>query len=601
MRSPRDMDIVQIDISNKCGRKCSNCTRLIAHQPRREDMALESFERAVKSMEGWNAPNRLIGVIGGEPTLHPDFERISRRFAELWGAPTTSNGRQPIADLNSFATERLFDRSTGRGLWTSLGEGFYRHYETIMEVYGHWNTNTHESGGRHQALLITREDYIAQTGLSQERWLHNRDNCWVQRMWSATINDRGAYFCEVAGSIDRLFFEGAHAWPVESGWWERKPEDFGSQLELCDYCGLAQPGPSQLDALDRDIISKQHHALLTKAGSPAIRKGQFEIFDPDYHNENRKISTQDSYVGEGRRVGLGNTSILPRRLSCVVVSVNYGDELEKTLPENISLFDEMVVVTTPEDVKTRAVAEKYGAKIALSRRCYDDDHVFNKGRMLNDGLAVLEQPDWIVFTDADIFMSQRLRAFVLNHALNPGCLYYTMRGELREITGQPSWMNAQPNGYFQLFNPKAAALAHLSWPQIVNENFCSAGSVDSWFTQQWPTDKLIVIEDVRAMHLSSESYTQNWNGKQNPVGKWVQFGIYTSFGGFSQVLAVDHMPDELKMTDTLFGESVVINEKDIGKYMHIDTKKNLLFQGKNIGWRHVHIACFLTEDLVFKG
>lgn len=599
MRSPRDMDIVQIDISNKCGLKCSNCTRLIAHQPRREDMALDRFEQAVTSMEGWNGPNKVIGVIGGEPTLHPDFERISRRFAELWGGPTTSNGRQPIADVNAFATQRLFDRSTGRGLWTSLGEGFYRHYETIMDVYGHWNTNTHETGGRHQALLISRDDYIAQTGLSQDQWLSNRDNCWVQRMWSATINDRGAYFCEVAGSIDRLLFEGRHAWPVENGWWERKPEEFGAQLDLCNYCGLAQPGPSQLDALDRDIISKQHHALLAKAGSPAIRKGQFEIFDPAYHNENRQVSTQDSYVGEGRRVGVGNVSVLPRRLSCVLVSVNYGDELEKTLPENIHLFDEMVVVTTPEDTLTQAVAERYGAKIVLSRRCYDGDHVFNKGRLLNDGLAALERPDWIVLTDADVFMNQRLRAFVLNHALNPGCLYFTRRSENSDIQHQPSWMNAQPNGYFQLFNPKAAALAHRSWPYLVSENFCSASSVDSWFCQQWPDDKQIAIDEIGVCHLSSQTYTQNWNGKQSLVGKWVQFGVYTAHKGFQQLLRVDHMPEEIMLTDTLYGESIVIRPENIGEYLYLGPS-GLYFQGKELAWRHIHVAVHMTEDLVFR-
>ena len=31
MRSPAEMDIVQIDISTKCHLACSNCTRLIPH------------------------------------------------------------------------------------------------------------------------------------------------------------------------------------------------------------------------------------------------------------------------------------------------------------------------------------------------------------------------------------------------------------------------------------------------------------------------------------------------------------------------------------------------------------------------------------------
>ena len=80
MRSPADMDIVQIDISTKCHLKCSNCTRLIPHQTQRADMELETFERAVQSMEGWNGPNKLIGIIAGEPTLHANFEQISLRF-----------------------------------------------------------------------------------------------------------------------------------------------------------------------------------------------------------------------------------------------------------------------------------------------------------------------------------------------------------------------------------------------------------------------------------------------------------------------------------------------------------------------------------------
>lgn len=56
MRSPAEMDIIQIDISTKCHLRCSNCTRLTAHQPKREDMPLKTFERAVKSMQGWQIP-----------------------------------------------------------------------------------------------------------------------------------------------------------------------------------------------------------------------------------------------------------------------------------------------------------------------------------------------------------------------------------------------------------------------------------------------------------------------------------------------------------------------------------------------------------------
>ena len=77
MRSPKDMDIVQVDISTKCHLKCSNCTRLIPHQPKREDMELETFERAVKSMDGWDRPNRRRGVAAAPPWAPDSSARIA--------------------------------------------------------------------------------------------------------------------------------------------------------------------------------------------------------------------------------------------------------------------------------------------------------------------------------------------------------------------------------------------------------------------------------------------------------------------------------------------------------------------------------------------
>ena len=590
MRSPADMDIVQIDISTKCHLKCSNCTRLIPHQPSRDDMKLETFERAVKSMDGWDGPNKVIGVIAGEPTLHSEFEQISRRFSELWGGPLTGNGKLPIKDFNRFAIERLFDRSTGRGLWTSLGQGFYKHYETIMEVYGHWNTNTHEIGGQHQALLVSRDDYCKTTGMSSEQWEKNRDNCWVQGMWSATINDKGAYFCEVAGAIDRLYFNGKHAWPVEHGWWQRKPEDFKDQLDLCNWCGLAQPGPSQLDVLERDIISEQHVKKLSEVGSPAVKKGKYELYDGVLHTQKRAVETRDNYVGqEGRRVGIGNPSSKPKKLSGVLVCVGYSSYLEQTLPKNVKLFDELIVVTSPEDTKTQELVKQHGAKLVISNRCYDDEHSFNKGRMLNDGLAALSDPDWVILTDADITLNPDTRKFIMGHSLNPGCLYFTARQDHAPVANQHAKVNMEPNGYFQLFNPKSIAIRG-RWPAPVSEEFCSAGGVDTWFCQQWPGDKRVAVPELAVDHFPSKSIGENWNGvgQTDYAGKWRQLGILTT-RGFSTFLQMTQLPDTVKLTDTLYGQSKVISTADVNDYVKI-VPTGLEFLGKPLGQSHIHVA-----------
>ena len=589
MRSPVDMDIVQIDISTKCHLKCSNCTRLIPHQPKRDDMGLEKFERAVKSMEGWYKPGYVLGVIAGEPTLHSEFEQISMRFAELWGDPKpTGNGKFPIEDFNDMAMARLADRSNGRGLWTSLGAGFNRHYETIMDVYGFWNVNTHESAGRHQALLVSRKDYQEATGISDDAWIQNRDNCWVQKLWSATINDKGAYFCEVAATIDRLYFDGKHAWPVENGWWQRKPEDFKDQLDLCNYCGLAQPGPAQIDMLERDIISEENIQMLTKAGSPVMKKGNYEKFDARYHTERRNPTTKANYIDDPRRVGIGHRSTKPSKLSGVTVSVNYADQLSETLPKNIALFDQFVVVTTAEDLATQAVAKEHGAKLVISNRCYDEDHAFNKGRMVNDGLAALDNPDWVVVTDADIILNKGTRDFVLSHSINPGCLHFTKR---MDSGSEPSMIaNTAPYGYFQMFNPRAKAVRN-AWPKVMSEEFCSAGGADDMFWRQWPTEKLVFVPQLEVVHLSNNKFAQNWNGVKDKTGagKWRQMGFITREHGIVTLGELTTLPDTIKLTDMRYGQSAVIASKDLGTNVAL-AEKSLVFLGKDLGNCPIHVA-----------
>ena len=363
---------------------------------------------------------------------------------------------------------------------------------------------------------------------------------------------RPLHFCEVAATIDRLYFDGKHAWGVESGWWQRKPSDFNDQLELCNYCGLAQPGPAQIDMLERDIISKENIAKLAEAGSPAVKRGKYEKFDRELHLERRNPTTKTNYIDDGRRVGIGHRSTKPDRLSGVVVCVNYAGQLAETLPKNIALFDQFAVVTTAEDLATQDLAKRHGAKLVISNRCYDDGHAFNKGRMLNDGLAALDSPDWVLVTDADIVLNPGLRDYVLGHSLNPGCLHFTARRDKDRDTSPNGQANAAPCGYFQLFNARAKAIRS-KWPAVMGEEFCSAGGVDDLFWQQWPFEKLVYVPELQVEHISNNSkFAENWNGVQQArggSGKWLQLGFLTK-DGFATFLEMQQLPETLKLTET---------------------------------------------------
>lgn len=617
MRSPANMDILQIDVHNKCFLACSNCTRLIAHQPKKWEMDVPTFTKAVESLQDWYVQGKVAGMIAGEPTLHSQFENLCHAFADNFGGPKTTHGRKPIADFNAFAVQRLHDRSNGRGLWTSFGPGYYRHYEVIQDVFSHLNPNDHTAGGKHQSLLINRKDYCEQTGTSDDEWLRKRDACWVQNSWSGSINDKGAYPCEVMAAIDRLYYDGTHAWKVEPGWWKRKPEDFGDMLDLCNHCALAQIGPSQVDTVERDIISTTEVENLTRIGSPAVKRGQYDLYQIELHDEKRQVTTKDSYAGDWR-VGAENRSMFPKKLTLVVVCVGRAEHLRKTLNHNAALVDEMIIVSHPDDTETTRMF--HGAithpkiRVIRSPRCFDDHHAFNKGKMLNDGIAAIEKPDWIILSDADIFLNPETLKYIKSHALNPGVLYGTTRLDLvndaevtlfeklgmlpeRRLHGK---IDEQPNGFLQLFHPRAFAIRD-RFPKVMAETFCSAGGVDSCFLQQWPADKRVQIPELAVAHIHhGEKLGDGWNGKDRPTvghssGRWEQCGViqmsenpaltgYLGFGG------VPLWPTALyRCTETMTGESIELKfgMEDVPITI---TTKGILFNGRNIGKHHVHVA-----------
>lgn len=624
MRSPAEMDIIQIDIHNKCHLSCTHCTRLIAHQSKKWEMDLPTFEAAVKSMDGWYKPGYVLGIIAGEPTLHSQFAELSRLFAGIFGGPTNRHGRKPIRDFNAWAQERLFDRTSGRGLWTSLGARFYDHMEVIMDTYDHFNVNTHEAGGLHQAMLIHRDDYCEQTGTSIDQWEERTDNCWVQRLWSASINDKGAYPCEVMASIDRLYFDGAHAWKVEKDWWKRTPAEFGAMRELCNYCSLAQVGPSRVDSVERDIVSPKNLIQLELAGSPAVKRGEFDLYDPAVHDEQRLVQTKDNYVKDFR-VAPDHASVKPKSVACVVTCVGRAHHLAQTLPRNVPHVDEMIVVTTSYDEDTQAVvraAQAKGATVAgnrgnirlvISDACHDGYDSFNKGKLTNAGLRTITKPDWIILTDADVFLSHETGGFLKEYVLNPGVLYGTFRSNLHDanevrqyVAGSlvpapsKSVVDAEPNGYFHLFNRRASAISS-RWPAVMSEAFCSAGGIDSWFMQQWPRDKLCMVGPLGVAHIAhGDKLGADWNAPAmgEGVGQWRQWGMLTAKGVYALGGLTWSKPIKLRLTDTRRGEQwtgVIGDGKIPDDVVKGDGKGDLVFLGKPLHGAHVHVAAWTGE------
>ena len=256
MRNICEMNIVQIDVTNMCDRSCSNCTRFCGHYRPTKIYFMESdyYEKAVISLKEFPG---IVGMIGGEPTLHP-------RFAEL-------------CEILRYHIKN----KKQRGLWSNTGRKFREYKDIIHDTFGFFNLNDHVSHDIfHTPILVASEDMIKDGRLTEEEWQNYTDSCWVQTTWSATINPKGAYFCEVAGMLDYLF-DGTIGWDIdrEPEWWKKEVPRYAEQIAwACRKCGCQLPLRPRRSSDEIDTVSRSNLERLIAAGSPKIKAGKYELF-----------------------------------------------------------------------------------------------------------------------------------------------------------------------------------------------------------------------------------------------------------------------------------------------------------------------------------
>lgn len=247
MRSIFDMDTVQIELTNYCIHSCSNCSRFCSHFYNPYFMSFDQFTDAMDSMVGY--PN-MTGFMGGEPLLHPEFEKFC-----------------------DYALKRIPKEQLG--LWSCFPKGFEKYREVICRTFGNLFLNDHSRPDiYHCPVLVGAEEMIPHRG----RMFLLINQCWLQNNWSASINPQGAFFCEVAAAMS-LLFNGNSGWKVEAEWWMRTPKDFKDQIEeYCPKCGCAMPLHRRSSVDGRDDISPGNLKRL-KGKSLKIERGEYVVSD----------------------------------------------------------------------------------------------------------------------------------------------------------------------------------------------------------------------------------------------------------------------------------------------------------------------------------
>lgn len=177
-----NLNKIEIDITYECNLKCAACNRSCTQMPTDERIEFSDIKRFVYESVQLDKKWELINILGGEPTLHPDFEQIIRFIYEeyiLSHSPFTI--LQIVSNGFTAQTRELLERIKNKNIVID-----YNSFKTNnqIEYFSPFNDAPIDDENFRDA------DYI--------------QGCWVTSYCGIGLNSYGYYACSVCGGIDRI-------------------------------------------------------------------------------------------------------------------------------------------------------------------------------------------------------------------------------------------------------------------------------------------------------------------------------------------------------------------------------------------------------------
>lgn len=204
-------------------------------------------------------------------------------------------------------------------------------------------------------------------------------------------------------------------------------------------------------------------------------------------------------------------------MRAITVCVDFSDVLALTLCRNAPHFDQVVVVSAPDDRETAAVvASVPNAELFTTDAFYRDGAVFNKGAAMELGLDHLgrHRDEWLCIFDADTLMPGNLLDRIAG--LPPGNIYSPRRRLLADPSqwhegiswrSLPTARDEECAGYFQLFHSRDPVLRETPW---YGTDWRHAGGCDSDLAARWSMRRRIRLK-WHVLHFGVDG--QNWCGR----------------------------------------------------------------------------------------
>jgi hypothetical protein len=309
--------VIQIWVTRACDKSCFGCTQGSNLGGRLEFMPPTLFEQAVISLKGYFG---VVGVFGGNPALHPQFEEICHILQDH--IPREQRGiwsNNPMTLANAMTMRQTFDPSVSN---LNVHQDA-KAYDMFKQGWPECSPVGLTRDSRHSPPYVALKDVIDDEG---KRWELISD-CDINKHWSAMIGvfrgELRAWFCEIAGAQAMLHQDepnypdtGRELWfypeenlngeiklgGIELPWWTHSMASFRQQVRKhCHDCGIPLRGYGELanarNEEGREQVSKTHEGVYKPK-----RKGRaVELVTLPSQLEPGKIDKVIDYLGNAKR------------------------------------------------------------------------------------------------------------------------------------------------------------------------------------------------------------------------------------------------------------------------------------------------------------
>ncbi len=205
---------IEIDITYECNLKCLGCNRSCTQAPTKESIKVSDIKKFITASINDNKQWQRINILGGEPTLHPNFKEIIDLIYNEYILKYSPNTILKIVSNGFEEQSRL------------LCDEIRKRYKNVCIGYSSYKTNR----------VVEYFSPFNDAPIDDENFknANYHKGCWVTSYCGIGLNSKGYYVCAVAGGIDRLVNKKMAIKNLK----DITEEKLKKQLdEFCKYCG----------------------------------------------------------------------------------------------------------------------------------------------------------------------------------------------------------------------------------------------------------------------------------------------------------------------------------------------------------------------------